>query len=173
MKRKIFNMPNTISLLRIPLAFLVILFFQSPLRYLFFILGIFFDFLDGYLARKLKQITKLGGIIDPLTDKVFALTIFLFGFALLKLPSYYLLFFFLRDIFTVSAVLFLYLTKQYKKLEIKARFFGKIVTLMQFTVLVFVVIGNLFWIKITIFLLLLAAVVSIVDYILYYTRKRK
>ncbi len=36
----------------------------------FILVASFTDFLDGYLARRLHQVTDLGKIIDPLADKV-------------------------------------------------------------------------------------------------------
>ncbi len=35
------------------------------------------DFFDGYIARSWNQITKLGGILDPLADKMLMLAAFL------------------------------------------------------------------------------------------------
>jgi CDP-diacylglycerol--glycerol-3-phosphate 3-phosphatidyltransferase len=48
---------------------------DSDLPYRYFAVGIFAimaitDKLDGYLARKLQQATKLGAILDPLADKL-------------------------------------------------------------------------------------------------------
>ncbi len=36
----------------------------------FILIASFTDFLDGYLARKLHQITDFGKVIDPLADKI-------------------------------------------------------------------------------------------------------
>ncbi len=37
---------------------------------LFILVASFTDFLDGYLARRLHQVTDLGKVIDPLADKI-------------------------------------------------------------------------------------------------------
>ena len=45
----------------------------DSLRYYILALAIFgalTDFLDGYFARRLNQVTEFGKIIDPLADKV-------------------------------------------------------------------------------------------------------
>lgn len=34
------------------------------------VVGVLTDFLDGYLARRLHQVTEIGKIVDPLADKI-------------------------------------------------------------------------------------------------------
>ena len=67
------NIPNALTLLRVALipAFIVFL----MLGYSYVAAGIFVaasltDALDGYLARKLKQVTNFGKLMDPLADKL-------------------------------------------------------------------------------------------------------
>ena len=43
-----------------------------------FVLASISDWLDGYLARKLKQESSLGALLDPLADKVLVLSVFIF-----------------------------------------------------------------------------------------------
>jgi len=47
------------------------------------------DILDGYLARKLNQITEFGKIIDPLADKVLIAFVVINLFLLNEMPDYY------------------------------------------------------------------------------------
>lgn len=63
-----------------------------------FVIAMFTDFLDGYLARKNKQITTFGKLFDPLADK-FVTTCALVFFAIEGILPFYLgLGFILRDI---------------------------------------------------------------------------
>jgi len=73
---KIFNVPNLLSMSRILAVpvFIVLMLDPSPLRSL--VAGIVFsiasatDWLDGYLARKWGQVTKMGKLLDPIADKI-------------------------------------------------------------------------------------------------------
>jgi CDP-diacylglycerol--glycerol-3-phosphate 3-phosphatidyltransferase len=54
--------------------------------------------MDGYLARKMDQITELGKIIDPLADKICIGVIITKLFIINQLPAYYFFMIICRDI---------------------------------------------------------------------------
>lgn len=64
------TLPNFLSLCRMPLA-LVFLQENPFFRAVAIILALATDGLDGYLARKSKQISQFGAMLDPLMDKFF------------------------------------------------------------------------------------------------------
>ncbi|MEE8321965.1 MAG: CDP-diacylglycerol--glycerol-3-phosphate 3-phosphatidyltransferase [Gammaproteobacteria bacterium] len=70
------NIPNSLTLLRIILIPVFILFFYIPVGWNYtaacfiFILAAITDILDGYLARKLGQTSTLGAFLDPVADKL-------------------------------------------------------------------------------------------------------
>lgn len=104
-KNEILNFSNLLSILRLLLSiplFLLFFYWNEPgIADIIIILVLFAsltDILDGYLARKLNQITEFGKIIDPLADKI-AMSAVLLGFLFNELLStYYILIVITRDI---------------------------------------------------------------------------
>lgn len=80
----IVNLPNLLSFARLGLlpVFMLLLTAESAAARLWaYALGLFglvSDVLDGFLARRLNQVTEFGKILDPLSDKIIVagLTIF-------------------------------------------------------------------------------------------------
>mgnify|MGYP003382013653 FL=1 len=72
----IWNLPNTLTWLRIfAIPLLVVLFYlpyhwASPAAGLLFSAAAITDTLDGYLARRLGQTSRLGAFLDPVADKL-------------------------------------------------------------------------------------------------------
>jgi cardiolipin synthase len=68
------TVPNLLSLLRLALVpvFLILILNGFNLEAIFvLIVASFTDYLDGYFARKLKQETRLGQLLDPAADRLY------------------------------------------------------------------------------------------------------
>jgi len=81
MPRKLLNVPNVVTLSRIILIPLIIGLYYLPDEWLsgyeknvaatsVFILAGITDWLDGYLARRLNQMSAFGAFLDPVADKL-------------------------------------------------------------------------------------------------------
>lgn len=70
------NWPNRITLIRIFLVPLLLVFLMSPhgwfpaIATTIFLIAAFTDWLDGHLARSTNQVTRLGQLLDPIADKL-------------------------------------------------------------------------------------------------------
>lgn len=64
------TVPNLLSLLRLPLA-LIFLKEDMLYRIIALVLAMISDGLDGFLARRFRQSSKLGTLLDPLMDRFF------------------------------------------------------------------------------------------------------
>jgi cardiolipin synthase len=74
------NVPNALTVARfflIPLYLYIFLEGHTGTAFLVLVLAGATDVLDGYLARRKKQITALGSMLDPLADKSMMLTVVL------------------------------------------------------------------------------------------------
>src|SRR5690554_7028934 len=70
------HIPNILTIQRVILIPVMILFFYLPYEWSrfvacgVFILGGITDFFDGYIARKYNVSSKLGAFLDPVADKL-------------------------------------------------------------------------------------------------------
>jgi len=74
------NLPNYITSIRLIFSIPLIIFLETNNTFFVWLIILFggiTDYLDGYLARKLKLKTKIGAILDPLADKVFIIIPFI------------------------------------------------------------------------------------------------
>ncbi|MEO7146692.1 MAG: CDP-alcohol phosphatidyltransferase family protein [Terrimesophilobacter sp.] len=71
---RIVTIPNVLSLIRlalVPLFLVLILLGENVTALLVLVVSSLTDFLDGVLARRLNQVTRLGQLLDPAADRLF------------------------------------------------------------------------------------------------------
>jgi len=94
---QLWNVPNVVTLARICMIPLFVMFTVLPFPWAYqcsafiFSLAALTDWLDGYLARRLKQKTRLGAFLDPVADKLIVvvalvLLVYKFGSIWITLP---------------------------------------------------------------------------------------
>ena len=96
----IFLIPNLITILRLVLlAPLIVSYHFDCMPYFYVLLGVVIltDFLDGFLARRLNQISDLGKLLDPIAD---GLALFTFSVVLYfedRIDLWFCIFYFCRQ----------------------------------------------------------------------------
>ena len=153
MQSKIFNVPNTLSLVRVFLAPVVLLFLslriEQPIPFLpdvswgealaaaVFIIASITDFFDGYIARRDKLVTNLGKFIDPLADKVLVISAMLALIELNRLPAWIVMVIITRE-FVVTG---LRLVAAAEGVVIAASKGGKLKTVCQIIALIMLILN--------------------------------
>jgi CDP-diacylglycerol--glycerol-3-phosphate 3-phosphatidyltransferase len=88
------NLPNWITVSRLFTLPLILFFLSQPTNFQrwialsIFVIASATDWLDGYLARKLNQVTELGKFLDPLVDKLLVLAPLLALIQLQQIPGW-------------------------------------------------------------------------------------
>jgi len=109
--RENLTISNALSFLRIFLIIPVVFFIhegRNDLVIWIALFGMLTDWLDGFLARQLNQISELGKILDPVADKITigGTVIALYFFQ--DFPLWLMLLIVLRDVFILFGALFIY-----------------------------------------------------------------
>lgn len=157
MSPRILNVPNTLSLVRVFLAPLVLLFLSlrisTPIPFLsldgaepltlgdllaavVFIIAAITDSMDGYIARKHHLITTLGKFIDPLADKVLVIAAMIALVELQRIPGWIVLVIITRE-FVVTG---LRLVAAAEGVVIAASKGGKLKTVFQIVALTMLIL---------------------------------
>jgi len=159
------TIPNVVSLVRIALipsityflCFSNCTFAGIEYKYIacaLFILVALSDALDGYLARKLNQVTTLGKLLDPLADKLLVIAVLIVLIEKRLVPALPVMLIIMRDL-TIS--LFRGLAAS-RHLIIAASPWGKIKTVLQVIAIAMLILSlpfaiEVLWVSITITLL--------------------
>ncbi len=103
-RRDTFNLPNTITLLRIGVVpFLFILLSDPGKSWSLIIAGLFVvasitDFFDGYIARKYQMITTMGKFLDPIADKIIVNSAMILLIPIGRIPAWIVAITIIRDL---------------------------------------------------------------------------
>jgi len=136
------NKISTFRILSVPFFVGCLIYYDYPQRdYLrfvalgIFILGVISDAVDGYIARKSKQFSKAGMVLDPLGDKLLLISAFIFLAAIkdfpghIKFPLWVTLIVISRDVIIIIGTIVVYMLKQ--TISIAPTKWGKLTTAFQ------------------------------------------
>jgi CDP-diacylglycerol--glycerol-3-phosphate 3-phosphatidyltransferase len=164
LKNNNLNLPNILASFRILLAPLMLWFMIDRSNFLFsswdsswldyfagliFVIASITDFFDGYIARNWNQMTKLGGILDPLADKMLMLAGFI-GLIVLDRGSAFAIFLILSREFFITG---LRVVAASDNIEVASSLTGKIKTVIQMIAIGFLIMNwpfatSLLWISV-------------------------
>jgi cardiolipin synthase len=132
------NIPNFLSLLRIILVPVFVIFLIQDESYkalIIFVIAGLTDVLDGTMARLLNAQTKLGSYLDPIADKLLLATSFVTLAILGIIPSWLTVIVMSRDFIILLGIAILSLMSV--TFEIKPAFISKVTTVLQIATVFF------------------------------------
>ena len=140
------NLPNKLTMFRVILipVFIIVLMagiFSEPLnRYIgvaVFCIASFTDYLDGNIARKYNLVTNFGKFMDPLADKLLVSSALICMIELGMLPAWIVI----NIISSEFIITGFRLIAVENGVVIAASWWGKIKTVMQMVMIIFVMLG--------------------------------
>lgn len=169
------NKISTFRILTVPFFVASLIYYDYPqkdyLRFValaIFILGVISDAVDGYIARKSKQISKAGMVLDPLGDKLLLMSAFICLSIIsdfpkhIKFPLWVSFIVISRDVIILLGAVVIYIVKQ--NITIFPTRWGKLTTTFQMLSVIAVIIqfklSYILWTVAVIF-----SIISGVDYI--------
>lgn len=139
------NLANKITIARIlliPFFIAFILYSKLSLALIVFLIAVISDAVDGYIARKWRQKTKSGAMLDPIADKILIISAFVclifvkdLPYAV-RFPPYVPIIVISRDALILLGTVIIYMLKG--DIEIKPSPLGKITTFLQMLTVIFI-----------------------------------
>lgn len=171
------NLPNLLSLLRLCMVPVFVLSYFSKMdgsdtvALVVFVLAAITDVLDGMLARKLNKISNLGKVLDPLGDKLMALS----ALACLTIdriiPIWAVIVLLGKEVLMCAGGLFVYKRKAFMP---PSNYFGKTSTVVSFVAFVILLMfKNVItkpWPTVIISIALAVAMAALINYCVVFAR---
>ena len=138
------KVPNILSILRIiliPLVAWLILsdyFLYALITTLFIAIS---DFLDGFIARIFNAQSEIGSYLDAIADKAFIISAYMLIGTQNLLPTFLIIIVISRDIIIMGAFGLSFAMNQ--KLDINPLRISKVNTFLQFTLIILVLVKNI------------------------------
>jgi len=167
------NLPNVLTLSRVVLTvpiFALLVYGKWQWALVLFVIGALTDYFDGFFARRLNQVTKSGKVLDQIADKILVNSILV---ALIpQIPAWLVALIISRDS-VVSAVRILAASDG---IVVQANIWGKVKTVVQMTLIIFLFFENALGVKISFIeavLVYLCAFFTMSSAVIYIFQNRK
>jgi len=131
----VFNIPNTISWIRIVVTGFIVFFLYLEQNFVALILFLFAsisDYFDGYIARKTGQVTNLGKVLDQMSDKILITSVLVVFTEMGLVPGWLVVTMVFRD--TLVSVVRIMASEVGR--IVAANYFGKLKTVSQIVLVV-------------------------------------
>jgi phosphatidylglycerophosphate synthase len=128
---RVLTLPNLVSTSRVALAIGFMVSDTVPVRLALIGIASLTDFLDGWLARRTRTMSRIGALVDPVADRLFVLGVvisFLMGGELAWWQATLIMF---RDVMSVIGWFVARNVSWLRPITFKARVIGKLVTGFQ------------------------------------------
>ena len=137
------------------------------------------DVLDGYVARKLGEVTKWGKLADPLADKLMQITALIMLTIHKLIPGIFLMIMLVRELCMVGGSIKLYKKEHF---VVSANWYGKFATVVFYIAIMITLLFKIFNINgtipdviviVSIFVTLIAMVFAFIKYVFVYKEATK
>ena len=167
----IFTLPNLVSSSRVVLAVGFVVVDAAPTRLALIGIASLTDFLDGWLARRTKVISRFGALLDPIADRLFVLGVvisYVLGGQLNVWQAIALMF---RDVMSVIGFFVARNVSWLRPIPFKARPIGKAVTVLQLATFIAVLLAPS-TVSVLVIIVGLLGLAATIDYTLMLWRER-
>lgn len=104
--RSLPNLVTGLRLLAVPIVVFLLLDDKLTAAFWVIVAAGLSDGLDGYLAKRMDAVTKLGTYLDPVADKILLIAVFVCLVALRLLPVWFVCLVIMRDTLIIGGVIF-------------------------------------------------------------------
>lgn len=129
MNKKIFNVPNILTFIRlllVPVYWVAFFHISIWVALGVFVVAFFTDWLDGIIARRTNSITNLGKVLDPFADKCMQISAMISVVVIGKLHFVYAILIVAKELFMIICGAILYK----RHVVVYSNIFGKLATVL-------------------------------------------
>ena len=137
----VLTVPNLVSISRVVLAVGFLALDGVPVRLALIGAASLTDFLDGWLARRTKVVSRFGALIDPVADRFFVLCVVIAYVMGEQLTAWQAVVIFFRDIMSLIGWFTARNVSWLRPIRFRARPLGKVVTGLQLLTFVAVLVA--------------------------------